>query len=459
MRPTTRRRLRQCDAHLCPSQHPALFLPASSSCSSGRAASSVPVPLAIARAAAEQEVPIRFFDCNVIVGPRPFKHVHGRWSAEHLFDDMELCEIDGALVRHALCSVPPYFDAAEGNARLRAEFAKEDAPGRLHAAWVLSPLGFPGWFADSESLLGALTEHNVRAVVLPPRNDGFSLSHQVMGETFLALERAAILTFIDAGWSQPSGDQFAYFDELLSRYPNLPVVLMHGSWSSQWHIIQLMRRHSNLHLEFSTLQANRVLERFAAEFGDTRLLYGSGGTNMSMGAARALVDWANLPLKSKQRIASGNLLRLLKLSDDALPPPRASATLRRPRQTDDILLMEARTGRPLSCTVLDAHSHVLQDGGQTAGTIIMPQGDAAGILELNISCGIDAVAMMSWSGPVNGDCVAGNAVVANAVARFPGRCLGLCTVDPSYMSRDEMITEFEHCHLECGFVGEYSLLL
>ena len=98
-------------------------------------------------------------------------------------------------------------------------------------------------------------------------------------------------------------------------------------------------------------------------------------------------------------------------------------------------------------------STVCAVGGQTAGMVIMEDGDADGILDLATTCGIDCTAMMSWSGPVNADSVAGNAIVARAMARYPGRVLGLCTVDPSYMSQEEMQTEFHRCHLEHGMVG------
>ena len=96
----------------------------------------------------------------------------------------------------------------------------------------------------------------------------------------------------------------------------------------------------------------------------------------------------------------------------------------------DPLLQDARLGRPLRARVVDAHAHVLHEGGQTAGGILMRDGDAAGMVSLNGCCGIDTVAMMSWAGPVNMDATAGNDVVARAMQRFPDAVRGLCTVDP-----------------------------
>ena len=159
-----------------------------------------------------QPEPLRFFDCNVTIGPRPSKPSRARWSTEHLLEDMSLYEIDGALCVHALAQT---FDVAEGNSRLRAELAK--APGRLFGVWCLSPLGFPGWFDTAAELLSALDSEGIRAVNLPAENTGWSLHDAMMGDTFRALEERRMLTFIDSRWAAPSGDLFAFFDDLLVR--------------------------------------------------------------------------------------------------------------------------------------------------------------------------------------------------------------------------------------------------
>ena len=73
-----------------------------------------------------------------------------------------------------------------------------------------------------------------------------------------------------------------------------------------------MQLLDNLHLEFSGYQINRGVERYPAEFGDERLLFGTGGTEKLPAAARTYLDYAQIPAESKSRIAGGNLRRLLK---------------------------------------------------------------------------------------------------------------------------------------------------
>ena len=137
-----------------------------------------------------------------------------------------------------------------------------------------------------------------------------------------------------------------------------------------------MQLHSNLHIEFSAYQINRGLERYVAEFGDERLLFGTGGTEKSPGAARTYIDYAQISPESKERIAGGNSQRLLKGQG-----PETAVPAGRP---DDLCMADARAGRPQSVFVYDAHAHVLHEGGQGAGTnYIMYDGDAAGMLEVN----------------------------------------------------------------------------
>ena len=131
-----------------------------------------------------------------------------------------------------------------------------------------------------------------------------------MGDTFAALEEAQILTLLSMGWA--GEDPFAFFHELLDRHPRLPVLLTDHVWSQQRHVHRLMQLHENLHIEFSAYQINRGIESYAAEFGDERLVFGTGGTEKSPGAARTYIDYAQLSAESKERIAGGNLRRLLR---------------------------------------------------------------------------------------------------------------------------------------------------
>ncbi len=383
---------------------------------------------------------LSYFDCNATVGQRPMKHPRARWSTEHLLEDMDLAEISGALVVHG---VAVSYDVVYGNKRLEGELSK--APERIFGAWCIVPVGEPGFFKAGDEMIGTMEEAGIRAVRIEP--GGFSLHPEVMGETFEVLERHEILTLLPAEWG--GATLFSVFHGLLSRYPGLPVLLTGLSWAHQRHVYRLMQLHENLYIEFSAYQINRGVERYVADFGDERLLFGTGMTEMSPGAARAYIDYAQISEASKRKIAGENLKRLLK--------GQGPETAVVPEREDDPIVVEAREGRPLSAPVIDAHAHVLHEGGQFAASNkdarLMYDGDADGMVAVNRWCGIDRVAMMSWNGPCCTDAQDGNEIVRRAMQRFGDEILGLATIDPTHMTREEMDAEIRLRHLEQGFVG------
>ena len=390
-----------------------------------------------------------YFDSHATVGPRPKKHPRERWSTEHLLEDMDLTEIAGALVVH---QVAKSYDPVYGNGRLKPELAK--APERLFGAWCISQLGAPGFFDTGDEMIAAMEAEDIRAVRLVPSGTvvgGFSLHPAVMGPTFEVLQHYRIPTmmtvgsnYYPGGWGE--GDIFSFFHDLLTRYPDLPLVLTEHTWNLQMHTYPLMQLHDNLHLELSAFQANRGLERYVADFGDERLLFGTGMTSRSPGAARTYLDYAQISKESRQRIAGENLKRLLRGQGPERPPPRT--------RPDDPIVAEAREGRPLSTLTIDAHSHVLHEGGQTAGTgMVMHDGHAEGVLEVARWSGVDRLAMMSWSGPTCTDAHDGNEIVWKAMQRLGDAILGVAVIDPSHMGPDEVQEEIRLRHVEQGFVG------
>ena len=378
-----------------------------------------------------------YFDAHACIGQRPQKHKRTRWSTEHLLEDMQLAELSGALVSHALAHS---FDPIYGNDRLIQEIGK--APDRLFPVWCILPLGSVDFYSREREMLGAMEEADVRAVRLVRGN--YSLHEAVMGDTFAALEEAQILTLLSMGWA--GEDPFAFFHELLDRHPRLPVLLTDHVWSQQRHVHRLMQLHENLHIEFSAYQINRGIESYAAEFGDERLVFGTGGTEKSPGAARTYIDYAQLSAESKERIAGGNLRRLLRGQGPLIEASEGGA--------EDRCIAEARRGIPQSTFVFDAHAHVLPEGKQGAGpNYIMLGGDAAGMVEVNHWCGIDRIAMMSWHGPVCTDAEDGNEVVWRAMQRYGDEIVGVAVMDPTHMNDSDIRAEIDLRYREQGFVG------
>jgi len=377
------------------------------------------------------------FDCCCQIGPVAAKDPAAPWTVEDVLRSMDLCGIDAALVVHRLAISNDPVDARH---RLKEDL--KAAPGRFFPAWVLLP-DTVGDFEAPAAMVEAMDAENVRAVKLYPARHQYALGQ--LAPALRALEQRQVLTMIDVA-ELPGGAEglFRAMSELLICCPELPVLLQAIPWSMQRVIVGLMERHPNLHIEFSTYQINRGLEEYVRRFGAERLLFGTGLPAMSAGAARAYVDYAMLDDDDRATIAGGNLRRLLGGIELKAGAPRI----------DDALQLQAARGEPLNDTcVLDAHCHILHEGGDAAGGYVMMHGDADGLVEIKDHVGIQKTAIMSWVGPIGGDVSEGNEIVARAIASYPDRFWGLVYVNPSHQSEEAMRQEIRFRVEEQGFVG------
>jgi predicted TIM-barrel fold metal-dependent hydrolase len=384
-----------------------------------------------------------YFDSNCEVGPRNEKDPAAPWSTEHLLHWMNHCGIDGALVVHTLSI---HDDPVHARVRLAQEI--NVAPDRLFPVWTLLPPDAGDFERDGEQLLLAMNKENVRAVKLCPKTLRYPLSAEVLAPLLRNIEEQRILTLIDANEVLNAISDFEkLFDVLhgfLKAFPQLPVLLQRAIWLQQRVVCALMQRHSNLHLEFSSYQINRGLEEYSRRFGVDRLIFGSGLPTMSAGAARFYVDYAQIPTSDKEKISGGNLIRLLKGLTPAAAPARPL----------DALTKQASEGVPLSQNILlDAHCHILHEGAQGAGGVVMYQGDADGLVEIKDVMGVQKTAIMSWTGPAASDSIPSNDVVARAVQKYPERFLGVVYIDPSHLNTEDLMNEVRFRVEEQGFVA------
>lgn len=381
-----------------------------------------------------------YFDCLCEIGPRNAKDVAAPWSVEHVLKWMDHCGIDGALVTHTLSITN---DPVSARKSLAAEIAR--APQRLFPVWTMLPAHAGDFEATPTEFLDALAQADVRAVKLFPTEHGYPLAGPVVGPMLKALEMKRLLTMINIG--QLGADMntaFETLNALLTAFPKLPVLLQEHNWGMQRMILPLMSLHPNLHIEFSAYQVNRGIEDYVRRFGPERLLFGTGLPAKSAGAARAFIDYAQIPDNTKAQIAGENLSRLL----GGLRPEPA------PARPSDPIRNQAAMGKAITDSpVLDAHCHVLHEGANGCGRVVMIQGDAAGMAEIQDLIGIKKTAIMSWVGPVASGVSEGHEVVARTLAAYPDRYMGVIFVNLSHLEPEDVLAEVRQRVEKEGWIG------
>ncbi len=366
-----------------------------------------------------------YFDCSAMVGRRGPKDVETPYHTEVLLDEMEWCGIQGALVAHWLGKE---YDPTYGNRKLLQELKKSP---RLHGVWAVMP-HHTGEMPRPSEVVREMLDHGIRAAKMYPKTHHYFLNEDYCGELLTELEENEILLLLEGGFTygpevMETHNQvlLSDLDAVMTRHPDLRVLLLGARWDATRFINAMMSKHRNLSLELSSHQGNRAMEVFDDWFGADRILFGTNALDKSPGAAKAFVDYCTLDNEKKAMIAGGNLARLLRV--EKMPPPY------RARKEKDPILALVKQGKPLKdMLVIDAHAHISHDGAAGTGFIHIAKGDAAGMVERAKTMGIDSMCISSWIG-VWADYEDGNEVVRKAMKDYPRSYVGYATLQPQYV--------------------------
>ncbi len=309
------------------------------------------------------------------------------------------------------------YDPVVGN-RILIEQIKSYA--NIFPCFVLMP-DIWGEFLEVEVYLN---EYNVRAVKLYPRTHRYFFDEYTCGKIFKVLEERSIPLFIEAGrgfdekYNQVS---FEEIDVLCSMHPGLNVVLQGARWEEARKIFTLMKKHKNLHIEFSSFQLNRGIEYIVENFGSDRVLFGSEFPIKSIGSARTFLDYSEISDEDKSKIAGGNLARLLKVkiypTDD---------------ETGDDFIESAKKGEKIKFSIIDAHAHLGAEEPVVSGYTPLIKSGIDDIFKLNEKIGIRNCCVSSWLA-IWSDHKAGNEITARAIEKFPEHFIGYASFNPYYV--------------------------
>jgi hypothetical protein len=372
-----------------------------------------------------------YFDSNLIVGRRASPRPENDLTTEQIIDDMAWAGIGHALATHAAAVE---YDPLIGNQRLTelTQIFPQLAP-----CYTVQPHPSDG-FPQGSDLVDYLASGGARAVRIFPLKHSFSLSRTVSGNLLTTLEEAGIPVFLDMMQTN-----FEEVDDLLSRHPDLKLILLRvGYRINQW-LYPLLEKHPNLHFELALYPLHRGIEEVARRFGASRMLFGTGLPVWDAGAAVSHIEYAKISTDEKQAIAAENLKSLL--WPETAPEVEAKPVPEKPR---DPIWALARAGQPLSDeVVIDPHTHM----GPYHNFPIPGDPWAEGMIEVMDECGVDSAVtapMIALEGGVR----EGNEIAADAILKFPGRFFGFCTINPNF-PEEEIREELQHCFQNEGFRG------
>jgi hypothetical protein len=194
-----------------------------------------------------------YFDAFTRFGPRPRQHPAARWSLDHLVEEMRFCSISGALVTH---SAQWHYDAMLENRRLIDRIKGHDF---LFPIWC----AFPHWTGEMPEpgdLVKEMADRNVRAVMLNPGANAWSLTSRTSRPLLESLEKHGIVAMIDA-----TEADFDKLEQVCSEHVELAVVARHVRWASCHAAVPLLLNYKNFHITLDHFQVNMAPEWLVAQ--------------------------------------------------------------------------------------------------------------------------------------------------------------------------------------------------
>ncbi len=246
-----------------------------------------------------------YFDCDVMIGTSRIPILDEMPDASSLLRQMDRYGLDKALV---------YYREGR-NERGVAEARKSD---RIEVCWVLSVvLRGPG--DGLEDQVDRMIESGAKAARFlasdGPSDPPMVIKPFLLGSVYEKLQQHRAPLLIEGGpLYRPEGMarySLEDIDAICSDFPDLPVILLRTHRSLETQLVLLMRKHKNLYFTHTLTTLYGQLEQAVEMMGVDRVLYGSQMPYWDPSLPMGMLNYADLTLEQKRRIAGANLQRLL----------------------------------------------------------------------------------------------------------------------------------------------------
>jgi len=239
------------------------------------------------------------FDCNKYIGPgfpkRPdFPH------AIDLMVHMDRLGIDRAVAWHTSARV---LHPMDGNEQLLREIKAEGALDRVVPSFVISPIMIDEK-GTMDRFLNLIKTNHIRAFHYFPEKGG--KLHDI-APIIKTIQTFKPVLFLDSFESLGDEEGILSFS---SEFPQVSIIFINAMWGHLAPLYKLMETRQNIFVDTSLQHIFKANEYIIKKFGVERLIFGTGYKSNN-GASIAALAHAEITPENFQRVAHGNLERLL----------------------------------------------------------------------------------------------------------------------------------------------------
>lgn len=242
---------------------------------------------------------MRFFDASCRLG-RPAAPGEGMpWKTDEILEIMSRCRIDRALAYHIV--------AKDGEQQAGNELLLEEIKNipNLQPQWCAIPATYDE-FLHADALCEAMKENGVKSLRIAPKSFAHSMAPYAMKELMNFAADCHVPVFFDYG--EAPGDEMY---DLCHAYPNVNFVVTNTAYVLNRWLGPVLDSCSNLYVGTGNYVVHQGLATFCKYYSADRLIFNTNLPTGSAAAAVSLVCFADIAEEEKEKIAHGNLERLL----------------------------------------------------------------------------------------------------------------------------------------------------
>lgn len=269
---------------------------------------------------------------------------------------------------------------------------------------------------DEDEYIDGLIQRGVRCVCFHPQATGTTLDQRVVGGLFAAIERRRLSVALFE-------TNMLGVASVAEEYPGIPFIVHIPSYRDRT-LIPALKSAPNVHVSIMpNLAPYRGLEVLIEQCGAEKFLFASGYPESEPGAAISYLLYSDLDDETVEKVAFGNLARLMDaVSDDGEPEPASDENAERCPQGIAHHVWQRET-LPWD-GIVDMHAHY----GKWAGFPIWGA-DAGDLVAEMDRVGVEKI-FVSHQAVMGTEVVFGNDQVLDGIARYPDRILGYAVCYP-----------------------------